>query len=169
MQITQFEIKFSLNLLLPSVDLKFNFRKMPDNQKIEHSSSNSSSSFAGLDDQNSEGISLNTFKIKPPGTEATTSTLVQNDSFSSYSWPEETSRQNGANRQSGQMTLFELISKTILRKKLVFIKCIQIAKYHQYFTTSKTLNSYIHRIDSRFEREHQKSRTNNCSERSYCP
>ncbi len=52
--------------------------------------------------ESSEGIVLNSFKLKPKGTGATRNTLVENDSLSSYSWTEEKSRKNGVSRQSGK-------------------------------------------------------------------
>lgn len=81
---------------------------MSANQKVVPSSPNSSSisSSARHGEQDLEGIINNSFKLKPVGTGATRNTLVENDSLSSYSWPEETSRPKGAKQQAGSTNLF---------------------------------------------------------------
>ncbi len=48
-----------------------------------------------------EAIILGRFKLKVVGTGATRNTLVDSDSLSSYSWPEETSRQNSPRQKTG--------------------------------------------------------------------
>ncbi len=72
---------------------------MPFHNNIVNSSPNSNSS----NDQ--EKIVLRSFKVKPISDGGTKNTLVENDSLSSYSWPEETSRQNEARRQAGDKTI----------------------------------------------------------------
>ncbi len=72
---------------------------MPFHKNIVNSSPNSSSS------NDHEKIVLRSFKVRPVGHGGTKNTLVENDSLSSYSWPEETSRQNEARRQAGDKVL----------------------------------------------------------------
>ncbi len=72
---------------------------MPFHKNIVTSSPNSGSS------NDKERIVLRSFKVKPIGDGGTKNTLVENDSLSSYSWPEETSRQNEARRQAGDKRL----------------------------------------------------------------
>ncbi len=76
---------------------------MPINQKIAPSSLsiNSSSDAAEMNVEAPEVIKLHNFKLKSVGSGATRNTLVENDSLSSYSWPEETFR-NGTSGQSGE-------------------------------------------------------------------
>ncbi len=76
---------------------------MHASQKIVPSSPNSSSICSSVvpGEQNMDGIVLSTFKLKPVGSVGARNTRVDNDSLSSYSWPDETNRQNGANRTSG--------------------------------------------------------------------
>ncbi len=93
---------------------------MPASQKVVPSSPNSSSvtSFAVQGDQSLDGIILSSFKLKPSGTGATRNTRVENDSLSSYSWPEEeTNKKNGPNQQPGLMITFKQIIKIILLEK----------------------------------------------------
>lgn len=82
---------------------------MPANHKIVPSSPNSISSSAEFSERNMEGIILSNFKLKPAGTGAMRNTLVERDSLSSYSWPDETNCQNGASRQAGKMIIFKLV------------------------------------------------------------
>lgn len=70
---------------------------MSVHQKVVPLSPNYSSSSNGP-----EVIVLSGFTLKPAGTGATRNTLVENDSLSSYSWPEETPRRNGVDEQSGK-------------------------------------------------------------------
>ncbi len=76
---------------------------MPSGRKVLPSSPNSSSisSISGQCDQNGGGMILNSFKLKPGGSGPTRNTLVENDSLSSYSLPEETNHQKGTKRQAG--------------------------------------------------------------------
>ncbi len=77
-------------------------------QKIANLSPGSSiiSSIAEMSVDNPEEMILSRFKVKPAGTRITRNTLVEIDSLSSYSLPEETSRQTaaGAGMQSGKFT-----------------------------------------------------------------
>lgn len=60
---------------------------MPVNQKVVPSSPISSSS-----SDNPDKILPLSFKVKPVGLGGGRNTLVENDSLSSYSWPEDTPR-----------------------------------------------------------------------------
>ncbi len=88
---------------------------MPAIQKIAYLSPDRSitSSIAEMSVNNPEELILNSFKVKPAGTRATGNTLVENDSLSSYSLPEETSRQSaaGAGMRSGKFT-FTIFAKS---------------------------------------------------------
>ncbi len=66
---------------------------MPVRQQVIPISPDSSSS--------SDNSNIGAFRLKPCGKGATKNTLVENDSLSSYSWPDETSCPNGEKRQSG--------------------------------------------------------------------
>lgn len=85
---------------------------MPSNKNIVNSSPNSNSS------NEEEKFVLRSFKVKPAGHGTTKNTLVENDSLSSYSWPDETSRPNGARRQSSEKILkmlkYDLINLAVL-------------------------------------------------------
>ncbi len=86
-------------------------------QKVVPSSPNSSSinSSTELGEQSLDGIILSSFKLKPAGTGATRNTRVENDSLSSYSWPEEAGNdQNGAKRQAGWTILIKSIRSNLL-------------------------------------------------------
>ncbi len=71
---------------------------MPVREKVVPFPPNYSSSSSS---KSHDSIVLSSFKLKSVGTSGARNTLVENDSLSSYSWPEETSNKHGANRQSG--------------------------------------------------------------------
>lgn len=77
---------------------------MSVNQKIAPLtpiSCSSASSAAEMDVEDPEVIVLHSFKLKPVGAGGPRNTLVENDSLSSYSLPEETSRPNRAKQHPG--------------------------------------------------------------------
>lgn len=91
---------------------------MPIDLSVAPSSPNSCNTIAAemsVDDP--EVIILQNFKLKPIGTGAARHTLVENDSLSSYSLPEETSRRNGATENSGKLSF-----KRILHDEFTFYK-----------------------------------------------